>query len=310
MKLAEEAKKINEELRQPRSWIKEASKKLTPTQAAHLSESEKNNLIAGLSEARSRVVDLEKQKEVCDEECASLALGLPNLTSAHTPLDEQARLIKYINYDPELPPTFSPGADHSLIGQKLSLLDFQASSTVSGWGFYYLLNKAALLEQALIQYALSVVARKGWQIVSPPSLVYSHIAEACGFQPRDQHDEQQIWQIATTDRDVSKPRRSLAATAEIPLAGLHAGSQAVVVATVPKLALEVLTRKVYTGSMNSPRSRCSLGLHRKDGATPRKTRVAKIRLPQPYSMKWWTSRSRYYSLSAYPAESLKCRRRI
>jgi len=59
--------------------------------------------------------------------------------------------------------------------------------------------------------------------VSPPSLVYSHMADACGFQPRDQNDEQQIWKIAQLDKDKEKPSRSLAATAEIPLAGFHAG---------------------------------------------------------------------------------------
>jgi seryl-tRNA synthetase len=48
------------------------------------------------------------------------------------------------------------------------------------------------------------------------------MAAACGFQPRDQNDEQQIWQVAQAERDVGKPTRSLAATAEIPLAGMYA----------------------------------------------------------------------------------------
>ena len=60
-------------------------------------------------------------------------------------------------------------------------------------------------------------------MVSPPSLVYAHMAESCGFQPRDQNGEQQIWQVAQAEREVGKPKRSLAATAEIPLAGLFAG---------------------------------------------------------------------------------------
>jgi seryl-tRNA synthetase len=95
----------------------------------------------------------------------------------------------------------------------------------SGWGFYYLLNEAALLEQALVQFAISTARKRGWKVVSPPSLVYSHVADACGFQPRDQHDEQQIWQVAQPLKDEGKPKRSLAATAEIPLAGLYAGKE-------------------------------------------------------------------------------------
>ncbi|KAJ5674097.1 Aminoacyl-tRNA synthetase class II [Penicillium macrosclerotiorum] len=81
-----------------------------------------------------------------------------------------------------------------------------------------------MLEQALVQYALGVARRRGWKAVAPPSLVYSYIAEACGFQPRDQHNEQQIWAIEQSDRDRDvKPPRSLTGTAEIPLAAMYAG---------------------------------------------------------------------------------------
>jgi seryl-tRNA synthetase len=108
----------------------------------------------------------------------------------------------------------------------LGLLDFARAATVSGWGWYYLLDQGAQLEQALIQYALAVAAKHGWGRVSPPSLVYSHVASACGFQPRDQNGEQQIYTIAqsTADADRGKPELCLAGTSEIPLAGLKAGT--------------------------------------------------------------------------------------
>jgi seryl-tRNA synthetase len=79
-----------------------------------------------------------------------------------------------------------------------------------------------MLEQALVQYALGVARRKGWKAVAPPSLVYSHIASACGFQPRDQNGEQQIYAIEQSEKDKAKPQLALAGTAEIPLAGMKA----------------------------------------------------------------------------------------
>ncbi|KAH8730747.1 hypothetical protein GQ44DRAFT_699792 [Phaeosphaeriaceae sp. PMI808] len=79
-----------------------------------------------------------------------------------------------------------------------------------------------MLEQALVQYALSVARKRGWKAVAPPSLVYSHIASACGFQPRDQNGEQQIYAIEQPEKDKSKPQLALAGTAEIPLAGMKA----------------------------------------------------------------------------------------
>jgi seryl-tRNA synthetase len=81
------------------------------------------------------------------------------------------------------------------------------------------------LEQALVQYALSVARRYGWGMVSPPSMVYSHIAAACGFQPRDQNGEQQIYNVQQNSDDAGrKPELSLAGTAEIPLAGMKANT--------------------------------------------------------------------------------------
>ncbi|EER42210.1 seryl-tRNA synthetase [Histoplasma capsulatum H143] len=162
------------------------------------------------------------------KEIERLALSLPNLTSTETPPGAEPRIVNYINYDPDKPanlPTHT--TSHVTIGTTLNLLNFTSASLTSGWGWYYLTNEAAMLEQALIQYALSVAIRRGWQAVSPPSLVYSHITHACGFQPRDAHNEQQIYHIEQSERDVarSRPARCLAGTAEIPLAAIFAGQE-------------------------------------------------------------------------------------
>lgn len=66
--------------------------------------------------------------------------------------------------------------------------------------------------------------KRGWKVVSPPSIVYSHMAAATGFQPRDQNDEQQIYALVQPEKDKAKPSLSLAATAEIPFAGMKANT--------------------------------------------------------------------------------------
>jgi seryl-tRNA synthetase len=55
-------------------------------------------------------------------------------------------------------------------------------------------------------------------------MVYGHIAAACGFRPRDQNNEQQIYAIAQAQDDVERgrPQLCLAGTSEIPLAGMKA----------------------------------------------------------------------------------------
>ena len=221
--LLKESSDITRNVLAPRARLSDLSQLIAKAPAA--TQSENNDLASMLEEASElskTVKRAEERKTQCESEAQELALSMPNLTHPRTPRNEQ-RLLSYINCDPAQEQIYPNSADHAIIGRALSILDFSSGSTTSGWGFYYLINEGALLEQALIQYALTVAMRRGWSAVSPPSLVYSHIADACGFQPRDQNDEQQIWQIAQLEKDKGKPTRSLAATAEIPLAGLYAG---------------------------------------------------------------------------------------
>lgn len=148
----------------------------------------------------------------------ALALSLPNRTHTSTPIGTEPKVLSYINS--HLAATdWAAKKPHTDVGAELGLLDFTSASTVSGWGWYYLLNDAVLLEQALVNYALTRARERGWWLVSPPSIVYSHIASAAGFRPRDQHGEQQVYALETAE---GKFPHSLAGTAEIPLAGLGA----------------------------------------------------------------------------------------
>jgi seryl-tRNA synthetase len=202
-----------------------AQQKAYTKQKVALAFSARERALEAWKEVKARKNELstiEDRKSSCDTTAVEYALSLPNLTSPQTPLDGNPKVLSYLNHDPAQAKPLKP-TSHVDIGASLSILDFNSSSVSTGWGFYFLLNEGALLEQALVQYALSVAVRRGWTAVAPPSVVYSYIADACGFQPRDQNDEQQIWQIEQADKDAKKPRRSLAATAEIPLAAMYAG---------------------------------------------------------------------------------------
>lgn len=208
--------------------IKGLQKEIAAANILHESSPSSSGTIAAATKEalalRDALKQLESRKSSYDATVQELALSLPNLTSSKTPRDGVPRPLSYINHDHIQ--FIGPARGHKShvdIGTCLSILDFNSATVSTGWGFYFLLNEGALLEQALVQYALSVALRRGWNAVSPPSIVYSYMADACGFQPRDQNDEQQIWQIDQVEKDAAKPRRSLAATAEIPLAAMYAG---------------------------------------------------------------------------------------
>ena len=243
--LSDEARQLDQNLKAPRSRIKQLEKTIAKLSIAARTPAENNEArsapeetdLASLKAEAQRLKDdsasMTARKTTCTEEITRLALSLPNLSSSETPIGHTPRLVNYLNFNPSSPPKWLSSDPKSLqnyshvsIGTSLGLLDFTSSATTTGWGWYFLIKEGAMLEQALVQYALSVARRRTWKPVSPPSLVYSYIAEACGFQPRDQHNEQQIWSIEQNERDRDvKPPRSLTGTAEIPLAAMYAGRE-------------------------------------------------------------------------------------
>ncbi|KAI0445622.1 hypothetical protein F4803DRAFT_547918 [Xylaria telfairii] len=191
----------------------------------------KDELLGEARLLKQALSTIEEDEARLSTEMADLALAIPNLTSEDTPRGDEPRVLSYIN-EPHPFESASPSSDrvwrsHVHIGSELGILDFAGAATASGWGWYYLLDEGAQLEQALVAYALASITRvPGWRQVAPPSIVYSHIAAACGFQPRDQNGETQVYALAQSAVDVArgKPELSLAGTAEIPLAGMRADS--------------------------------------------------------------------------------------
>ncbi|KAL9582874.1 MAG: hypothetical protein Q9203_005309 [Teloschistes exilis] len=191
-------------------------------------DSQGGRLLAEAKQLKEEFGKVEVQEDDLRERIEALAKDLPNLTSTETPIGREPRVLGYIS-DSSNAGLSSLARNHTYIGRQFDILDFEAAGTTSGWGWYFLKNEGALLEQALVQYALSVAMKHGFSMVTPPSMVYSHIAGACGFQPRDQGGEQQSYVIAQEQRRASldqegKPEMAMAGTAEILFAGMKANT--------------------------------------------------------------------------------------
>ena len=199
---------------------------LDPQSLADEGSSGKKALLEEARALKERLSEVEVEEDRIQSEINSLASELPNLTSPEASmLNSEPRVLGYINSPPPHFATSDPTwRNHVHLGTEYDLLDFSSAATVSGWGWYYLRNEAALLEQALIQHSIDVAMQHGFSVVAPPSIAYSHIGSACGFRPRDQNGEQQVYSLHQSEKAqaAAKPELSLAGTAEIPFAGLKA----------------------------------------------------------------------------------------
>jgi len=97
---------------------------------------------------------------------------------------------------------------------------------VSGQKFLYFKNGAALLELALVQWAVHEAVKRGFQPFIPPDLVRAPVVAGCGFAPRDD-EATQIYEVSDSDL-------CLAGTAEIPMAGMFMNGTLIASKELPK----------------------------------------------------------------------------
>ena len=143
------------------------------------------------------------------EECA---LALPAVVDDSVTQEEQVDLL--INCTSVAEAQRQRAPSHLQIGRDLGILNMDTAARVSGHLFYYLVGDGALLEQALVQYALATARAAGYRMVAPPTLVRPEVVEACGFRPRDTGEEQQVYSL-------EHHALSLTATSEISIAALE-----------------------------------------------------------------------------------------
>lgn len=165
-----------------------------------------------LKKLGEKIKRLEEKIKPLTGEYHKLLLAVPNLTHPDVrisadpddnPVLETYKETTKFNFAPK---------DHVELGLALDLIDFDRAAKVSGAKFYYLKNEAALLEFALIQYALNIAAKHGFIPFITPDLARQEVLEGLGFNPRGMST--QIYNIAESDL-------SLIGTAEITMGAYH-----------------------------------------------------------------------------------------
>ena len=172
-------------------------------------------LVAEGKEIKVKVAEFETRLKQVDAELHAAMLPLPNLTHPDAPIGQTAEANKVLRrWGTPRTFDFAP-KDHVALCEALQLADFEAGASVAGQKFYFLKNEGALLELALVHYAMSTLVKKGFIPVITPDLARVEVLEGIGFQPRDPDaNTRQVYLIQDMDL-------CLVGTAEITLGGMH-----------------------------------------------------------------------------------------
>lgn len=147
-----------------------------------------------------------------DEAYERLMLQIPNPSAPDVVVGspDKNQIVKTVG----APPSFSfPVRDHVDIGLATNTIDIERGTKIAQSGFYYMKGAGALLEFALVSYAMHKLTEQGFVPVITPNVAKERNVVGCGFQPRSDK-ERQIYHIQDEDLD-------LIATAEITLVGQH-----------------------------------------------------------------------------------------
>jgi seryl-tRNA synthetase len=197
--------------------LEEMQRKLNAISKTIRNDPLKNEFQYEHSEASTLKGDVLRAKEsynVLLEEFDLLSRQLPNWTSPNVPVGESDEDNLTIKFKGQAPKFGFCHKDHVQLGQELDLIDFDSGTKVSGAKFYFLKNQAVFLQHALKGFIFNKALKAGFTPLQTPDISYNHILEGVGFAPKG--DESNTYGLDGLDK-------SLIATAEICVAGMHAG---------------------------------------------------------------------------------------
>ncbi|MES2505747.1 MAG: serine--tRNA ligase [Verrucomicrobiota bacterium] len=159
-----------------------------------------------------RIEQIGRDADSADARQRELLLGLPNLPHEACPVGHSAE------ENPEVrvwgtKPTFEfEPKDHTVLGQQLGLLDFEAGAKITGSAFVVYRGQGARLERTLINFLLDLhTTVHGYHEISPPLLVKPECLVGTGQLPK------------FGDQVYHSPEDNLylIPTAEVPVTNLH-----------------------------------------------------------------------------------------
>jgi len=168
-------------------------------------------VLAGLKQLSERVDGADERVRQVEAELNDLLARVPNLTDPSVPPGGEEDSIELRRVGQVRDFGF-PVRDHLELGELLGAIDVARAAKVSGARFGYLTGPGAMLEFALVRFAVDRLTSAGFVPMIPPALVRREAMFGTGFLPTD---EQQIFRIPEDDL-------YLVGTSEVPLVSYHA----------------------------------------------------------------------------------------
>ena len=174
---------------------------------------EKAALLENAKALADKVKAADTKRAQVEEQTKALILQLSNLLDTQAPIggEEDFLIIEHVGTPRDFGKDGFEPKDHVELGKLLGAIDTERGAKVAGSRSYYLTGVGALLEFALVNYAIQSAVKNGFTPVIPPVLVNPAAMEGTGF----------LGQAAENVYRIEKDDVYLVGTSEVPLAAMH-----------------------------------------------------------------------------------------
>lgn len=154
----------------------------------------------------NKIKEIEKKAAPLREKINHYLMRLPNILHDSVPYgkdDSDNETIKEVGKKisrKDLPP-------HGELLEKHGWADFERATKISGAGFYFLKGQFALLDQALLRFAIDKLVKKGYTLIEPPVLMnkdsYEGVTDLADFENvMYKIDGEDLYLIATSEHPI------------------------------------------------------------------------------------------------------------
>ena len=171
---------------------------------------EKTALLEQAKGLAVKVKEADSKRAEIEAQTNEVAKQLSNILDPDAPIGGEAdfKVIEHVGEPRKF--DFEP-KDHVELGKLLGAIDTERGAKVAGARSYYLTGPGAMLELALVNYAIAQASKAGFIPVIPPVLVNPPAMEGTGF----------LGQAAENVYHIEKDDVYLVGTSEVPLAAYH-----------------------------------------------------------------------------------------
>jgi seryl-tRNA synthetase len=161
-----------------------------------------------------KIKQIEDKLAIIEQKIDKNIRQLPNLISENVPLGKNDQDNVEIRRGGIIKQFDFPIKNHIELAENLGIANWDASAKVSGTGFYYLKGNLAILNQALIRFAIDFMIKKNYEYIEPPLM----LNEEAIFASMDKTAiEQSVYSIKGEDLN-------LIGTSEQAVLAMHTGN--------------------------------------------------------------------------------------